>query len=99
MQDSLDGLIQTLEAQIQRLALKTSIFQLSVDVELGQSSQAINPRDLLARYRQQLILVQALLTTYASLYSEYLELHRKLKKEIHLGSTIVEIICNKVLSE
>ena len=97
MQDSLNGLIQTLEAQIQRLTIKTSIFQVSVDMELGECNEVVNPRDLQARYRQQLLLVQGLLAKYASMYSEYLELHRKLKKELHRGSTIVEIICNKVM--
>ena len=96
MQDSLDGLIQTLEAQIQRLTLKTSIFQVSVDMELGQCSEVVNPRELLVRYRRQLLLVQGLLTKYASMYSEYLEVHKKLKKELNLGSAIVEVIYNKV---
>ena len=96
MQDTLERSIQAIEAQIQRIHVKTSIFQLSIDMELDQCNSSVNPRELLQRYRKQLLSVQILMTKYSSIYSEYSKLSKQLKKELDISSILLELIAKKL---
>ena len=96
MQDTLERSIQAVEAQIQRLNVKISIFQVSIDMELDQSNKSFNPREVLKRYRKQLLSVQILVTKYSSIYTEYTNVSKQLKKELDISSILLELIAKKL---
>lgn len=96
MQDTLERSIETIDAQIQRLNVKTSIFQVSIDMELDQSSESINPRELLNRYRKQFLSAQILVAKYSSIYSEYTKISKQLNKELDISRLLLELVAKKL---